>query len=104
VKQWRAILFGVVAVLLLASVVAWLLQSSAIDVARAKCLEVGWPAEKLRATGYHSRGNIFLGEQQRVDFAVEGTNPLRQFQVTLHRRAHFLGWRVIDCPEPDSEQ
>ena len=93
-RRGRAILAGALIVLFLAGLASRLLQPDAFDVARAACIEKGWPADDLSVTGFRQTGNFFLGERQTVD-VVAGPGLSKQARVTLHRPAFFLGWRVV---------
>lgn len=69
-------------------------------VARAKCVEQGWPAHDLVHAGFHyTSGWLGFGDHQAVDFVVRDTNPLKRVRVTLHRPMYFLGWQAVDCQE-----
>lgn len=97
-RRGRLILPVVLIVLFLAGVGARLLQPDATEVAKAVCVEKGWPADDLTVTGFRQTGNFFLGERRTVT-VVAGPGLARQARVTLHRPAFFLGWRAVDWEE-----
>jgi hypothetical protein len=104
-KRSRVIVGICFGLLFLASLVAWGLQPAAVDVARAKCIERGWPADDLVPAGFHhTSGWLGLGEHQTVDFVVKDTNPLKRVRVTMRRPVYFLGWQAVDCQEQPGGQ
>jgi hypothetical protein len=82
------------AVLLVASLVARYLQPSAVEVARAWCVEQGLREEDVAVTGYRGSGHLF-GETETVSVLVRGADPPRRLRINLRRPVYFLGWEVV---------
>jgi hypothetical protein len=94
-KRVRLIAGITIGLLVAASLVAWYLQPSPVDVARQHCTEQGVAAEKLAMLGYRGSGNLF-GKRETVEFEVKGANPPRKLVVELHQAAYFLPWQVVE--------
>jgi len=68
--------------LFLASLVAWYVQPSAVDVARRHCREQGVAGEDLALLGYRGSGHLFE-MKETVEFQVKGRNPPKKLVVEL---------------------
>jgi hypothetical protein len=97
-KRFRIIAGTVVGLLLLASLVAALLQAPALEVARNHCAQRGFKAEHLVVLGYRGTGNLF-GREETVEFQIKDANPPRRVVVELRQPAYFLPWQVAEFRE-----
>lgn len=102
-KSVRAAVVVVVVLLVLTAVASEFLQPGALDVARARCAEQGWPADRLAVAKYARTGTVLFGDDATVEFLVRGTDPPKRLRVTLRRPAFLLGWQVEDCQEQAAE-
>jgi hypothetical protein len=62
------------------------------DVAKAYCVEQGWPEADLSVAAFTVRDGM-TGGTATADFWVRGPEPMTKLRVTLTRRAFGLRWR-----------
>jgi hypothetical protein len=84
-----------VCILVVASLVAWYLQPSPVDVARRHAAEQGIAAESLVLLGHQGSGNL-LGRKEAVQFQLQGAKPAKKLVVELRQPAYFLAWQVVE--------
>jgi hypothetical protein len=91
---------GIMALLLAASLVAWYLQESPLDVARRYVSEQqGVAPDDLGLVGFRSGANpfnwngVFL-DDMTVEFRVKGAGQPGRPVVELSRPVYFVPWRV----------
>jgi hypothetical protein len=97
-KRVRLIVGITIGLLVAASLVAWYLQPSPVDVARQHCMEQGVAAEKLATLGYRGSGNLF-DKRETVEFQVKGADPPKKLVVELRQPVYFLPWQVVEFRE-----
>jgi hypothetical protein len=91
---------GIIVLLLAASLVAWYLQESPLDVARRYVSEQqGISPDDLALVGFRSGANpfnwngVFL-DDMTVEFRVKSSGQSRKPVVELSRPVYFVPWRV----------
>ena len=97
-KRVRLIAGITIGLLVAASLIAWYLQPSPVDIARQRCTEQGFAAEKLAMLGYRG-SQIPVGASETVEFQVKGANPPKKLVVELRQPVYFLPWQIVEFRE-----
>jgi hypothetical protein len=97
-KRFRTIAGTVVCLLIVASVVASLLQPSSLEAARAQCVERGYKAENLMLKSLRDSG-IFWGRTASLQFQVKDSNPPKAVVIEMQQALYFLPWQVVSFQE-----
>lgn len=90
------------ALLLLASYLIGRQLPHPVTVARARCVEDGWPAEDLLFSHFKEESDG-LSSRATVKFLVQGQN-LKVLRVELRQRTYFLPWSVAEVREEDGRK
>jgi hypothetical protein len=79
-------------------------STTAVDVARSKCVRDGFPAEKMLVNGFTIKNGMFgFGGTATVEFGADGSfgpdgkrkmEPM-VLRVELSRRMNLLAWEVV---------
>jgi hypothetical protein len=78
-------------------------STTVVEVARARCLKDGFPADKMLLISYSGNGGMFgFGQTATVEFAADrsfgpdGKNKMEplMLHVKLSRRMNLLPWEV----------
>jgi hypothetical protein len=91
---------GIIVLLVVASLVAWYLQASPLDVARQYVSQQqGIAPDELALVGYRSGANPYnwfgaILSDMTVEFQVKGAEHSKKRVVELSRPVYFLPWRV----------
>jgi hypothetical protein len=67
---------------------------------RQQGLEKGHPVENLLLLGYRGSGGLLgIGNQETVEFQVNGPGRAQKIVVELRQAAYFLPWQVVEFRE-----
>jgi hypothetical protein len=97
-KRARLIVGITACLLLAASLVAWYLQPSPVDVARRHCAGQGFADDNVALLGYQGSGGLFHNKET-VRFQLRGAAPAKKLVVELWQPVYFLPWQVADFRE-----
>jgi len=84
-------------------------SKEAVQQAHARCVELGYPAERLVFANYNWSGSLLRQSEVSVSFYVADTSPTKWVSVILDRPTCFSRWSVTateeaEVPERDEEQ
>src|SRR6266496_1084593 len=104
-RRWYVI--GLVVILLLCFSRAGcrlLLQNffwSGVEKAMAKCVELGYPRDRLVYVNHDLSGNLLGRSEASVSFVVKGSKPRKLVHVTLRRSSCLAEWTVTGSEEQE---
>lgn len=93
-QRIRRIIVSAAVPVLIASVVAGLTQTSAVEVARKHSVKLGYRGHDLRLLGYEGTNHLFFA-YGTADFEVTGSSKAKKLHIELEKPAYFLGWHVV---------
>lgn len=76
-------------------------STEAVQEAHRKCVELGYPAERLVFANYNWSGSLLRRSEVSVSFYVAETSPTRWVSVLLARSTCFSRWMVTGAEEAE---
>jgi hypothetical protein len=106
-KWWWAVGLVVVLVPLCCCGGGWVVvlpmffSKAAVEKAHAKCVELGYPADRLVFANYNWSGDVVGQSDVSVSFIVAGSRPTKWVHVNLQRPFCLADWAVTSWEEQE---
>lgn len=76
-------------------------SKEAVQAAHARCVALGYPADRLVFGNYNWSGSVLRRSEVMVSFYVAETDPTRWVHVSLQRSFCFAQWSVTGLSEDE---